>query len=103
MNDIRKHLLFSSPIKLLVEVPPDVLLHPRLVIMVVEASEVFRFPKASEAPGPFSLPNEDRLPKVCARGIPCYANGELVLGCFGAPPRLGISDNITIGSQHPIK
>jgi hypothetical protein len=53
MNESRKNNVYSSPIKHNVEVPPNVLLHPRLVVMVVEASEVLRFPKASKAPGPF--------------------------------------------------
>jgi hypothetical protein len=51
INKIRKiKYVYSSPIKLPVTVPPNALLHPRLVVMGVEASEVLRFQKASQAP-----------------------------------------------------
>jgi hypothetical protein len=63
------------------------LLHPRLVVMGVEASEVLRFQKASQAPTYQWRPAS----KSEYRGIPCKAHGEHARGCLDAPPRLDFS------------
>lgn len=92
-----------SPIKLPVVVPPNILPHPSLIVVVVKASDVLWFPKAPKAPWSFRLSDEHWLPIVRARGIPCETHGEPILGCFGTSPIFGLSNDIAVSSQHPIK
>ena len=72
---IKKNNKFLLPVKIAVVVPPHLLPHPRLGVVVVKPPNVFRAPMPAKASRPFGSPNEDGLPKVLARGIPCYTNG----------------------------
>ena len=66
----------AVPIELSVVVPPHVIPHPCLVIVVVKTSNVFRAPVVTKASRVFCFADEDRLPKVLAGGIPSYTDGQ---------------------------
>jgi hypothetical protein len=67
----KEKCILSLPVKLAVVVPPHLLPHPCLGVVVVKPPNVVGAPMLAKASRPFGLTDEDGLPKVLASGIPC--------------------------------